>query len=90
MKRADKIEILKLIKEGKFNADWLNIQYVVEQPDGSITINGKPIELAFNDKTTDPLIKKYIQYDWSGVSEEALKKLIDKYREQRDEQKRKN
>jgi len=77
MNRKDKIELLMLIREGKFNPDWLNIQYIVEQPDGSITINGKPIELAITDETTDPIIDKYIKYDWSGVSIEGLRKLRD-------------
>lgn len=77
MNRAEKIELLRLIKEGKFDPDWLNIQYVVEQPDGSITINGKPIQLPLTDNAPDPIIDKYKKFDFTGVSVKALKKLID-------------
>lgn len=79
MNRKDKIELLRLIKEGKFNPDWLNIQYIVEQPDGSLTCNGVPY---FYDPESEPsheanhdkIIKKYVEFDLSGVSFETLKK----------------
>lgn len=85
MNRKDKIELLKLIQEGKFNPEWLNVQRFIEQPDGSITLNGKPFEFVIKDEPTDPIIEKYINYDWSGVSFEAWIKLRDKYKEKKNE-----
>lgn len=79
MNRAEKIEILELIKAGKLNAEWLNVQCIVEQPDGSLTCNGKPYNY---DPESEPnydvsfkkIYDKYINYDLSGVSIETLKK----------------
>lgn len=77
MNRDEKIEILELIKAGKLKAEWLNVQYIVEQPDGSLTCNGKPYNY---DPESEPSheanheVNKYINFDLSGVSNETLKK----------------
>jgi hypothetical protein len=83
MNRAEKIELLRLIKEGKFDPDWLNIQYIVEQPDGSFTCNGIPTGIVINNETPDEITqykKKYVKYDFTGVSVEALRKIRDDFR----------
>ena len=94
MNRKDKIELLMLIREGKFNPDWLNIQYIVEQPDGSFTCNGIPTGIVINNETPDEITqykKKYVKYDFTGVSIEGLRKLRDSApKNTNDEQKRKD